>query len=83
VATRPAHLTATAVVTRDEQLISSQEMCNLLNVTNKTLLRYVREGRVPAPIRPGGRQMRWPWGVVRRYIGDLQGAAGSDRGGVS
>lgn len=45
--------------TIEPELIRSSDVCRLLSVSEWTLRRWVRLGKVPRPVRIGCRSVRW------------------------
>lgn len=64
-------------VTVQPELIRTSDVCRLLSVSEWTLRRWVRLGKVPRPVRIGCRSVRWN----RREILDLVRSARSQRPG--
>lgn len=53
----------------EDRLLSSSEVARVLSVSNRTVARWVREGKlIPAYTTPGG-QHRFNWGDVRGQLG--------------
>lgn len=60
------------------ELIRTSDVCRLLSVSEWTLRRWVRLGKVPRPVRIGCRSVRWN----RREILDLvRSATNQSQGG--
>ncbi len=54
-----------------DRLLTPDDMCQLLGISRRTLLRWISSGRVPAPIRVGseGRPLlRWPAEVIQQWL---------------
>jgi predicted DNA-binding transcriptional regulator AlpA len=58
--------TTTADRSPDDLLIAA-DLARYLNVTEKTIKRYVDDGVIPPPIQFGG-QTRWVWGDVQDWV---------------
>jgi prophage regulatory protein len=58
-----------------EQLLTIQEVADLLKVSKRTVWRWLRQGRLPVPIRCSERCIRWQASVVRAYLKALPLAA--------
>ena len=51
------------------------DVAKLLDVAPGTILRWVREGRLPPPLRPGPRTVRWPVEVIHAAIDAMRQTA--------
>jgi predicted DNA-binding transcriptional regulator AlpA len=56
----------------EAQLLDAGEVCRLLSISKPTLWRYVKQERVPQPIRLGSQVLRWRLRDIKRFVhGDL------------
>ena len=62
-----------------EQLLTIQEVADLLRVSKRTVWRWLAQGRLPAPIRCSERCLRWKASVMRAYLEALASGAASAR----
>lgn len=60
-----------------EKLLSKQHVAEILDVHEQTVMRLVREGRFPPPLRTGavGSAVRWRAKDVANWIDQRAGAA--------
>ncbi len=58
----------------DDRLIGTDEFRRLLGIHERTLFRWIADGRVPPPIRLSARRHRWRWSVVQAFLDQLQGS---------
>jgi excisionase family DNA binding protein len=59
----------TLIHVADEGLLTSRDVAQRLGVSNRTVARWVREGKLrPEYVTPGG-QSRFRWEDVRRQLG--------------
>ena len=66
-----------------ESLWTPEDLCELLQISRRTLHRWIGSGRVPPPIRIGSEErpmLRWPPDVIRKWLADgcPPGAAGEE-----
>lgn len=56
-----------------DRLLTYEEVCALLQTSQATLRRYVRNGRFPAPVKPnpGGRAVRFRYHDVQAWLDRL------------
>lgn len=54
-------------------MLTYEEVCALLQTSQATLRRYVRNGRFPAPVKPnpGGRAVRFRYHDVQAWLDRL------------
>lgn len=50
------------------ELLTANEVAALLKIDRRTLFRKRAAGAIPPPVRIGGRVVRWPAGVLLRWI---------------
>jgi predicted DNA-binding transcriptional regulator AlpA len=67
---------ALAPAATPDRLIDFSEMRETLGVTERTLRRWLKERRVPDPIRLGSRRLRWRWSTVAKFLADLESIGG-------
>jgi excisionase family DNA binding protein len=60
-------------------MLTAQDVCDLLRVNRLTVLRWVRDGRLPRPVAPTLRCLRWPRVVVARWLEQLEQTAKGTR----
>jgi excisionase family DNA binding protein len=49
--------------------LTVEEVATLARVNRKTVLKWVRKGRIPPPLRrPGVRRLLWPAYVIRQWL---------------
>jgi predicted DNA-binding transcriptional regulator AlpA len=53
---------------KDADLITSQVVADRLSISVRTLWRWVREGRIPEPIRVNRKMVRWKKSVIDATI---------------
>jgi predicted DNA-binding transcriptional regulator AlpA len=58
-----------------EQLLTAQEVADLLKVSRRTVWRWLAQGRLPPPIRCSQRCPRWKASVLRAYLEELSNIA--------
>jgi len=51
------------------RLVTPQDLAQVLQVSTRTLYRWIDQGRLVRPMRIGG-VMRWRWGDVARWLED-------------
>ena len=51
------------------QLLDAREVARVLAISMPTLWRYVKQERVPQPIRLGPRVLRWRLRDIERFVG--------------
>ena len=52
-----------------DQFLTVEEVAALARVYRKTVLKWVRMGRIPQPLRrPGVRRLLWPAHVIRQWL---------------
>ncbi|EGQ9417708.1 MULTISPECIES: helix-turn-helix transcriptional regulator [Gammaproteobacteria] len=58
---------------QDERLLTYAEVCDVLQTSQATLRRYVRDGRFPPPIKPNpnGRSVRFRYSDIAAWLSDL------------
>jgi excisionase family DNA binding protein len=56
-----------------EQLLTVEEVADLLKVCQRTVWRWVAQGRLPAPLRCSRRCVRWRASAVRAHLETLDG----------
>lgn len=56
-----------------ERLLTYAEVCDVLQTSQATLRRYVRDGRFPPPIKPNpnGRSVRFRYSDIATWLSDL------------
>lgn len=56
-----------------ERLLTYAEVCDVLQTSQATLRRYVRDGRFPPPIKPNpnGRSVRFRYSDIAAWLSDL------------
>ena len=48
-----------------------RDVARMLDVSISTILRWIHEGRLPPPLRPGPRTLRWPAEVIHAAINEM------------
>ena len=58
---------------QEERLLTYAEVCDVLQTSQATLRRYVRDGRFPPPIKPNpkGRTVRFRYSDITAWLSDL------------
>lgn len=56
----------------DQALVRISTVCNVLGLSRASVYRYVKEGRIPAPLKLSPRATRWKVGDLRRATAELQ-----------
>ncbi|EKO3418864.1 helix-turn-helix domain-containing protein [Vibrio fluvialis] len=58
---------------QEERLLTYAEVCDVLQTSQATLRRYVRDGRFPSPIKPNpnGRTVRFRYSDITAWLSDL------------
>ncbi|AVT47692.1 helix-turn-helix transcriptional regulator [Shewanella baltica] len=66
-------MTGNAKTKQDERLLTYAEVCDVLQTSQSTLRRYVRDGRFPPPIKPNpyGRTVRFRYSDIAAWLSDL------------
>jgi len=54
-----------------DQLLTVEEVMNLLRVSRRTVWRWVAQGRLPRPIRPTCVCTRWKASDIWKYLDSL------------
>jgi len=54
-----------------KRFYTTRELADLLGVVPSTVHRWVHEGRLPPPLRPGPKTLRWPAEVVHAAINEM------------
>ena len=56
-----------------ERLLTYEEVCAVLQTSQATLRRYVRDGKFPAPVKPNpsGRAVRFRYRDVEAWLSSL------------
>lgn len=59
--------------TKTERLLTYEEVCTVLKMSQATLRRYVKQGRFPAPVKPNprGRAVRFRYQDVKTWLENL------------
>ena len=59
--------------TESECLLTYEEVCTVLKMSQATLRRYVKQGRFPAPVKPNprGRAVRFRYQDVKAWLDTL------------
>lgn len=59
--------------TGSECLLTYEEVCTVLKMSQATLRRYVKQGRFPAPVKPNprGRAVRFRYQDVKAWLDTL------------
>ncbi|WP_458734174.1 helix-turn-helix transcriptional regulator [Zobellella taiwanensis] len=57
----------------EERLLTYEEVCAVLQISQATLRRYVRAGKFPAPVKPSahGRAVRFRYRDVHAWLNRL------------
>ena len=58
---------------KEERLLTYAEVCDVLQTSQATLRRYVRDGRFPPPIKPNpnGHSVRFRYSDIATWLSDL------------
>ena len=58
------------ITTSKERLLTYEEVCTVLKMSQATLRRYVKQGRFPAPVKPNpnGRAVRFRYQDVKAWL---------------
>jgi excisionase family DNA binding protein len=59
--------------TLDFDFVTARDVAELLCVSTRTVWRWAAAGRLPAPVRVGGRCTRWRVSDLQRYFDALPG----------
>lgn len=51
------------------QLLDAREVAKILCISMTTLWRYVKQGRIPQPMRLSPRMLRWRLRDIERFVG--------------
>jgi excisionase family DNA binding protein len=54
--------------TPEERLLTARDLAKKLQVGQRTIWRWVAEGRLPAPVRISSHCLRWRWEDVDRHF---------------
>ena len=49
-------------------LLDIDQVAGLVGVSVKTIRLWMQRGAFPAPVRPGGKLMRWPVERIRKWV---------------
>lgn len=52
----------------DDDLLTMQQLAALLNCSDKTIYRRIRDGLFPRPVRITDRLVRWPRQVINEFL---------------
>jgi excisionase family DNA binding protein len=63
-----------------EQMITVQQLANLLKVSRRTIWRWLSQGRLPGPVRYSRTCVRWKASAIRSYMDALP--AGEEQHGM-
>ncbi len=55
-------------------LLSVNEVAELLSVSPRSVWRFAAAGKLPRPLRVGGRSARWRASEIQRFLDQLAGA---------
>jgi predicted DNA-binding transcriptional regulator AlpA len=61
------------VATVIEAPLTYDDVCQLMSISRVTLWTWVRDGKFPQPLRPGGRRCYWSRRVIRDYLSGRHG----------
>ncbi len=62
---------AGAGVQAGERLIGTREFWTALGVAKRTFYRWLKEKKLPEPIRLGNRRLKWRSGAVEAFLNEL------------
>ena len=56
-----------------EQLLTTKDLCKLLQVSWRTLMRWQATGQIPQPIKVAGRTHRWRREAIEQFLDQRAG----------